>query len=114
MKDVTELCRKQLKLCRKDNIMSSLKQRNTMSRKVAAFMSTKYNLTGHKEVRKRTMKFRDCGNVWIENSDWNAKSLLGRIQILPSKTAKTPNTTALVTIPVHAILQNISTIKMRW
>lgn len=50
----------------------------------------------------------DSGNVWIENSDGSAESVVSIIYLFPSKTSMALRSTLLAAYPVQQILLNVS------
>lgn len=65
-KYLTEVLRKQVQFCRKDNITLRPGQRNVLSRSALPSMTMKYLQIYYEEVRSKLTRFRDRGNMWME------------------------------------------------
>lgn len=73
-----------------------------------------YIRTCNEEVKKKVMGFRDSSDVWIENIDVTAESLVGFVLLFSNKAVTILKNTALVAYYVHAILSNVSVQGRQW
>lgn len=95
-----------LKFAGRNDIMFSMARENASLTASCPNMTTKYIRTCWNEVKKAFTGSRDSGNMWVENSDRNAKSFVCCIHLFSGKTAKEPKSTELVAYPAYCVLLN--------
>lgn len=76
VEDTTDVLRSQFEFFGKDDITFLPERGNAFVKDASPSITTVYLRTCYEEVNKRGMVFSDGGNVWIENSDWNAVSFV--------------------------------------
>lgn len=76
MKEVTWMLPKQNAFCEKDDTIIRPERGDDLSRAISTNMTTKYIPSCNNKMKREVMGSGDNGNVWIENSNANAKSSL--------------------------------------